>query len=96
MPGLLPPDGHRIRVLVLRPLGRYLDHQKDWFEWDGLRVQNWHRPLSYYMQAFLDQGLTLTYFDEPKPYAGPEERLRAYEAMPYLMIMEWQKPIGPV
>lgn len=77
----------------LRPLGRYLEERKSWFEWDGLRVQNWHRPLSRYMQWFLEHRLTLTFFDEPQPNAGPEKRVRGYQNMPYLMMMEWQKPL---
>ncbi|MEM6340261.1 MAG: class I SAM-dependent methyltransferase [Pseudomonadota bacterium] len=77
---------------ILRPLGRYLEAGKAWFEWDGLRVQNWHRPLSHYMQLFLQQGLILTLFDEPKPQGGPPERVNNYADMPYLMMMEWQKP----
>jgi len=77
----------------LRPLGLYLEERKDWYEWDDLRIQNWHRPLSRYMQWFLEQGIILTPFDEPQPTAGPEERITAYQKMPYLMMMEWQKPI---
>ncbi len=76
----------------LRPLGNYLETRKGWFEWDGMRVQNWHRPLSYYMQAALGAGLSLTHFDEPQPQSGPPERIEAYQKMPYLMMMEWQKP----
>ena len=75
----------------LRPLGEYLKEGKMWFEWDGIRIQNWHRPLSVYMQAFLSKGLTLRHFDEPSPKSGPAERREAYERMPYLMIMEWEK-----
>lgn len=75
----------------LQPLGRYLDQQKLWFEWDGLRIQNWHRPLSTYMRAFLAQGLTLQFFDEPIPTGGPEDRISSYGRMPYLMMMEWEK-----
>ncbi|KIC51149.1 class I SAM-dependent methyltransferase [Tateyamaria sp. ANG-S1] len=76
----------------LKPLGRYLSEEKLWFEWDGLRIQNWHRPLSTYMQAFLSQGLILRQFDEPAPECGPPERVRSYARMPYLMMMEWEKP----
>ncbi|GFE63406.1 class I SAM-dependent methyltransferase [Litoreibacter roseus] len=76
----------------LRPLGRYLEDKKEWFEWDGLRVQNWHRPLSRYMHWFLANNLALTHFDEPRTTGGPADRLKSYERMPYLMIMEWQKP----
>ncbi|WP_299847259.1 class I SAM-dependent methyltransferase [uncultured Roseovarius sp.] len=75
----------------LRPLGLYLEEGKHWFEWSGLRVQNWHRPLSRYMKTFLANDLTLTHFDEPEPTSGLESRIKAYERMPYLMMMEWQK-----
>lgn len=76
----------------LRPLGLYLEERKDWYEWDGLRIQNWHRPLSRYMQLFLEHQLILTHFDEPQPTMGPQKRVDAYQKMPYLMMMEWQKP----
>jgi SAM-dependent methyltransferase len=75
----------------LRPLGRYLTEEKLWFEWDGLRIQNWHRPLSTYMHSFLSSGLTLRHFDEPSPLDGPPERVQSYDRMPYLMMMEWEK-----
>jgi len=76
----------------IRPLGRYLEVHRDQYEWDGLRICNWHRPLSSYMGWFLGQGLQLTHFDEPQPHSGPEDRIAAYQNMPYLMMMEWQKP----
>lgn len=76
---------------ILRPLGRYLTEEKAWLEWDGLRIQNWHRPLSRYMSTFLSLGLNLRFFDEPKPCGGSAERLDAYDRMPYLMMMEWEK-----
>lgn len=75
----------------LRPLGMYLKQEKAWFEWDGLRIQNWHRPLSTYMRAFLGAGLTLRSFDEPSPSGGPPDRVQSYQRMPYLMQMEWEK-----
>ncbi|MEM8850714.1 MAG: methyltransferase domain-containing protein [Pseudomonadota bacterium] len=80
---------------VLRPLGRYLDEDAAWFEWDGLRIRNWHRPLSRYMAAFLGAGLTLTAFEEPRPTGGPPDRVQAYADMPYLMLMAWRKPDAP-
>ena len=78
----------------LRPLGDYLTPGKHRFEWDGLRIQNWHRPLSAYMQACLQAGLVLTDFDEPAPHSGPSDQVAAYQRMPYLMLMRWQKPAG--
>lgn len=78
---------------TFRPLGTYLEERRDWFEWDGVRIRNWHRPLSRYMKLFLAAGLTLTYFDEPAPHSGPADRVDAYQQMPFLMVMEWQKPL---
>lgn len=75
----------------IRPLGNYLKEEKGWFEWNGLRIQNWHRPLSTYMHTFLEAGLKLRVFDEPTPIGGPVERVQSYERMPYLMMMEWEK-----
>lgn len=78
----------------IRPLGAYLEIQKMWLQWGGLRIQNWHRPLSFYMQCFLEQDLALTFFDEPLPSGGPEKLVKAYHSMPYQMMMEWHKPAG--
>jgi len=73
------------------PLGTYLEERADWFEWGGLRIRNWHRPLSVYMQTFLNAGLKLTAFDEPAPSGGPTQRVERYAKAPFVMIMEWQK-----
>ena len=73
------------------PLGSYLEEKADWVEWDGLRVRNWHRPLSAYMMALLDAQMTLTYFDEPVPTGGPIHRIARYMQTPFTMIMEWRK-----
>ena len=35
---------------------RYLEEHAHWGEWAGMRIQNWHRPLSFYMTALLDLG----------------------------------------
>lgn len=75
----------------IRPLGAYLEIQKIWLQLGGVHIQNWHRPLSFYMQAFLVQELLLTFFDEPHPSGGPEKLVKAYRSMPYQMMMEWQK-----
>ncbi|WP_120502362.1 class I SAM-dependent methyltransferase [Roseovarius sp. EL26] len=69
-------------------IDRYLEEHAHWGEWDGIRIQNWHRPLSFYMQHFLELGLTLTHFDEPRANAVDDQR---YDACPYLMLMEWRK-----
>lgn len=72
----------------------YLDSRAEWVEWAGVRVRNWHRPLSRYMQALLAQGLTLARFDEPEPDpAWPDAaRVARYRRAPWLLLMEWRKP----
>ncbi len=73
------------------PLGDYLEEKAEWFEWDGVRIRNWHRPLSTYMTTLIDQKLSLTHFEEPAPVGGPEERRARYMRTPFTMMMEWQK-----
>lgn len=80
------PDGYLI--------DNYLEERSTWVEWRGICIQNWHRPLSTYMQAFLSHGLKLTHFAEPAPYGGDPEKAARYHRVPYFHIMEWQKPEG--
>lgn len=63
----------------------------DWVEWRGIRIQNWHRPLSTYMSLLLGHGLTLRHFAEPAPYGGEPDKADRYRRVPYFLIMEWQK-----
>ncbi|MEM7490122.1 MAG: class I SAM-dependent methyltransferase [Pseudomonadota bacterium] len=77
---------------VLHPLGRYLEERQTWFEWGGMRIRNWHRPLSHYMAAFLAQGLVLNTFQEPQPTGGPPDRIERYMELPSMVLMEWRKP----
>ena len=39
------------------PVDNYLREFPFWFEWNGIRIENWHRPLAAYMAAFLEVGL---------------------------------------
>ena len=48
----------------------YLEEASFWFEWAGIRIENWHRPLAAYMEAFLKCGLQLTFFAEPDAVSG--------------------------
>jgi len=63
-----------------------------WTEWDGIRIRNWHRPLSRYMSLLLAQGLILRHFDEPQPQGGDSERAALYRRVPWFLVMEWEKP----
>ncbi|MFC7396733.1 class I SAM-dependent methyltransferase [Chelatococcus sp. GCM10030263] len=72
-------------------MDRYLDERAEWLSWRGIRIRNWHRPLSTYMALLLAQGLTLTFFAEPAPMGGDPARQEHYRRLPYCHIMEWRK-----
>jgi SAM-dependent methyltransferase len=74
------------------PVDRYLEEYPFWAEWSGIRVENWHRPLADYMTAFLEAGLTLTFFSEPAPASGTESAQQLYRRAPWFVVMEWQRP----
>lgn len=73
-------------------IDRYLEDRADWAEWDGIRIHNWHRPLSRYMSLLLAQGLVLRHFDEPAPTGGDPLHALRYRRVPFHMVMEWEKP----
>lgn len=73
-------------------IDHYLDEQPKWFEWRGIRICNWHRPLSTYVALLLSHGLQLTYFDEPAPAGGDPATAERFRRVPHFLIMEWRKP----
>jgi SAM-dependent methyltransferase len=75
------------------PVDRYLDEYPFWFAWAGIRIENWHRPLSAYMAAFLEAGLNLTFFAEPAPVSGDAAHQERARRVPWFVVMEWQKPV---
>jgi SAM-dependent methyltransferase len=72
----------------------YLDEFTTWEEWRGIRIRNWHRPLSRYMTLLIGAGLILRHFDEPSPTGGDPAKVWRYRKWPNFLIMEWQKPLG--
>lgn len=74
------------------PLDRYMEERATTVAWSGIKIQNWHRPLAAYMQAFLDQGLILRSFDNPPALGGPARSVESYTRVPWLVLMCWQKP----
>jgi len=72
----------------------YLEERAEWAEWSGIRVRNWHRPLSLYLGLLLGQGLVLRHFDEPVPHGGDPAKAARYRRVPWFVMMEWQKPAG--
>lgn len=87
------PDGwHRDASGVRRfSIDRYLEERAVWTTWDGITVQNWHRPLGTYLALFLERGLELQYFAEPTPVGGDPMRAAHYRRVPFFNVMEWRK-----
>lgn len=74
-------------------LDNYLDEHAMWIAYRQIRILNHHRPLTTYMRLLLDQGLTLSFFDEPAPIEGaPPDRAERYRRVPWFLVMEWRKP----
>lgn len=79
------------KAIHCHPIDNYLDERAEWFEWNGIRVKNWHRPLSTYMRLLLTRGLRLTFFDEPAAIGDNDERATHVRRRPWAMVMEWRK-----
>jgi SAM-dependent methyltransferase len=71
---------------------RYLDEFPQWVEWDGIRIENWHRPLGAYMSTLLANGLVLKFFEEPAPAGDGTLRATLNRRVPWFVVMEWSKP----
>jgi len=82
------PDGQ-----MYFAIDHYMTDRADWMQWRGIRIRNWHRPLSRYMTLFLGQGLELKSFLEPMPSAEADPAARErHHRVPYFVLMEWRKP----
>jgi SAM-dependent methyltransferase len=80
-------DGRKLHF----PVDRYLEEYPSWAEWAGIRIHNWHRPLSAYMATLLGNGLHLRFFDEPVAVGGDDLRRLNHQRAPWFVVMEWQK-----
>lgn len=72
-------------------LDRYLEPRAEWVEWRGIRIRNWHRPLSAYVARLLACGLTLRYFSEPAAVGGDPAKAAEFDRVPWFVVMEWVK-----
>jgi SAM-dependent methyltransferase len=70
----------------------YHEERADWVSWRGIKIQNFHRPMTYYMTALIGAGLELVHFDEPQPVGGDPDRAAWFRQVPYFVLMEWRKP----
>lgn len=80
-------DGRHLHYLI----DDYMEEAANWVDISDVRVQNWHRPLSAYMQTLLALGLTLLFFDEPTPRSGDDDTQARYRRVPWFMMMEWRR-----
>jgi SAM-dependent methyltransferase len=83
-------DGARLH----QKIDRYAEEWSQVYEWAGIRIENFHRPLARYMEAYLGAGLTLRAFEEPVP---ADESLREFHVfedwfrVPFFTVMRWEK-----
>jgi len=83
--------GHFLRY----ELSDYMSERPLTLEWAGLRIRNWHRPLSAYMDAYLGAGLTLRRYLEPVPEdtsLAEKPRFESWFKVPTFDLMVWEKP----
>ena len=81
------PDGSR-RFCI----DHYFHERAEWIAWRGIRIRNWHRPLSGYMGALLGRGFLLREFSEPLPQGVDDDKAQRYRRVPNFLLMRWQKP----
>jgi len=72
------------------------NYTREWaaqVEWSGIRILNWHRPLSGYVQAYLNAGLVLEWYEDLMPVAGYVDTDDRYARAPWFDMMVWRKPV---
>jgi SAM-dependent methyltransferase len=75
-------------------IDRYAEERSMWYEWLGIRIENYHRPLAHYMSAYLETGLTLRVFEEPVPTdqsLREDGRFEDWFRVPLFTAMRWEK-----
>lgn len=80
------PDGSR-RFCI----DRYLQVRPVETAWRGIRITNWHRPLSIYMAGLLARGFALEHFDEPSPQGVDDDKADRYRRAPNFLVMRWRR-----
>lgn len=86
------PRGWRLLNFKQRfAIDHYMQERPEWASWRGIRVQNWHRPMSTYLKLLLANGLQMVYFDEPLATGGGRARMTRFKRVPWFHVMEWRK-----
>ncbi len=83
-------DGSRIGWII----DNYGDARQITSEWNGIKINNYHRPLGTYIMLFIETGFTLNSFEEGLPTDAeiaqvPE--LAAQRICPYFNLQVWEK-----
>ena len=73
-------------------IDNYTNEWAAWVEWSGIRIRNWHRPLSAYVQAYLKAGLSLEWYEDLMPAPGYVDADDRYARAPWFDMMVWRKP----
>jgi SAM-dependent methyltransferase len=84
-------DGKRLHHRV----DRYAEEWPQTYEWVGIKIVNWHRPLAAYMRAYLECGLVLREFLEPVPEDTSLRDSPVFDdwfRVPIFNVMLWEKP----
>jgi SAM-dependent methyltransferase len=78
------------------PIDNYSDERSAVYEWSGIRIRNWHRPLGAYMSAYLRAGFIFRHFSEPVPPEALRTHPDAERAfrVPWFTVMLWEKSPG--
>ncbi len=73
----------------------YFEERPTTVSWGKISIINWHRTMESYMSAFLECGLILKKFLEPRPSAeaiSKHPSMIDEERVPIFYVMEWAKP----
>lgn len=84
-------QGHRLYY----PVDFYLEERYEEISWGAIKIRNYHRPLSAYMEAYLGNGLHLKRFLEPAPSKEQVAEHPEWEndrRIAYVNAMLWMKP----
>ncbi len=73
-----------------RTVDRYMEHFALDLSWRGINIRNYHRPLSYVLNLFLEQQMVLTQFVEPLPPEDDPEYQDEFRA-PNFQIYAFEK-----
>lgn len=82
--------GERLHVQV----DNYFNEAGQVYRWAGMEIVNFHRPLEAYLSTYLQNGLTLLKYLEPRPSAEDIDRhptMAVNLRVPYFDVMLWQK-----